>query len=37
MAKLMKWYNLLERVAIKDIMEFYNKFERVHKFQDENI
>src|SRR5574344_2737950 len=36
MAKLMEWYNSLEKVTIKDIIEFHYKFERIHPFQDGN-
>jgi Fic family protein len=36
MAKLIKWYNSLEKVTIKDIIEFHYKFEKIHPFQDGN-
>ena len=36
MAKLMEWYNLLEKITIKEIIEFHFKFERIHPFQDGN-
>lgn len=36
MAKLMEWYNSLEKVTIKDIIEFHYKFEKIHPFQDGN-
>ena len=36
MAKLMEWYNSLERITIKEIIEFHFRFERIHPFQDGN-
>ena len=36
MEKLMKWYNSLEKITIKEIIEFHFKFERIHPFQDGN-
>ena len=36
MSKLMEWYNSLEKVAIKEIIEFHFRFERIHPFQDGN-
>ena len=36
MAKLIKWYNSLEKITIKEIIEFHFKFERIHPFQDGN-
>ena len=36
MAKLMKWYNSLEKITIKEIIEFHFRFERIHPFQDGN-
>ena len=36
MAKLMKWYNSLEKITIKEIIEFHYRFERIHPFQDGN-
>ena len=36
MVKLMKWYNSLEQITIKEIIEFHFKFERIHPFQDGN-
>lgn len=36
MSKLMEWYNSLEKVTIKEIIEFHVKFEKIHPFQDGN-
>ncbi len=36
MSKLMEWYNSLEKVTIKEIIEFHSKFEKIHPFQDGN-
>ena len=36
MSKLMEWYNSLEKVTIKEIIEFHFRFERIHPFQDGN-
>ena len=36
MAKLMEWYNSLEEITIKEIIEFHYRFERIHPFQEGN-
>ena len=36
MDKLMEWYNSLEKITIKEIIEFHYRFERIHPFQDGN-
>ena len=36
MKKLMDWYNSLEKVTIKEIIEFHARFEKIHPFQDGN-
>lgn len=36
MAKLMEWYNSLEDISIKEIVEFHVRFEKIHPFQDGN-
>ena len=36
MQKLLEWYNSIENVTIKDIIEFHAKFEKIHPFQDGN-
>ena len=36
MRKLMDWYNSLEKVTIKEIIEFHARFEKIHPFQDGN-
>lgn len=36
MAKLMEWYNSLEKITIKEIIEFHFKLEKIHPFQDGN-
>lgn len=36
MAKLIEWYNSLEKITIKEIIEFHFKFEKIHPFQDGN-
>ena len=36
MAKLMEWYNSLEKITIKEIIEFHYRFEKIHPFQDGN-
>lgn len=34
--KLMEWYDSLEEITIKEIVEFHYRFERIHPFQDGN-
>ena len=34
--KLMQWYNSLDKITIKEIIEFHVRFERIHPFQDGN-
>ena len=36
MAKLVEWYNSLEKINIKEIIEFHFRFEKIHPFQDGN-
>ena len=36
MIELLDWYNDIENVDIKDIVEFHYRFERIHPFQDGN-
>ena len=36
MDKLMEWYNSLEKITIKEIIEFHYRFEKIHPFQDGN-
>ena len=36
MKKLLEWYDSLEQVTIKEIIEFHAKFEKIHPFQDGN-
>ena len=36
MKKLMDWYNSLEIVTIKEIIEFHARFKKIHPFQDGN-
>lgn len=36
MKKLLDWYNSLERITIKEIVEFHYRFEKIHPFQDGN-
>lgn len=36
MQKLMEWYNSLQKVTIKEIIEFHARFEKIHPFQDGN-
>ena len=36
MVKLMQWYNSLDKITIKEIIEFHVRFERIHPFQDGN-
>ena len=36
MIKLMKWYDSLEQITIKEIIEFHFRFEKIHPFQDGN-
>lgn len=36
MRKLLKWYNSLEKLTLKEIVEFHYKFESIHPFQDGN-
>lgn len=34
--KLLKWYNKLENITIDNIIEFHQRFEAIHPFQDGN-
>ena len=34
--KLLEWYEALQQVTIKEIIEFHAKFEKIHPFQDGN-
>ena len=36
MIKLMKWYDSLKQITIKEIIEFHFRFEKIHPFQDGN-
>lgn len=36
MLKLIKWYNNLESITIGNIIEFHQRFESIHPFQDGN-
>lgn len=36
MKKLLEWYDSLEQVTIKEIIEFHAEFEKIHPFQDGN-
>ena len=36
MSKLMEWYNSLDKITIKEIIEFHARFEKIHPFQDGN-
>ena len=36
MTKLIKWYNSLKQITIKEIVEFHFRFEKIHPFQDGN-
>ena len=36
MQKLMEWYNSLQEITIKEIIEFHARFEKIHPFQDGN-
>lgn len=36
MNKLMEWYHSLEKITIKEIIEFHSRFEKIHPFQDGN-
>lgn len=36
MSKLMDWYNSLEQVTAKEIIDFHYRFESIHPFQDGN-
>lgn len=36
MKKLLDWYNNLEKITIKEIIEFHARFEKIHPFQDGN-
>lgn len=36
MVKLIQWYNSLDKITIKEIIEFHVRFERIHPFQDGN-
>ena len=36
MKKLLEWYNSINQITIKDIIEFHAKFEKIHPFQDGN-
>ena len=34
--KLLEWYNSIDNVSINEIIEFHQRFERIHPFQDGN-
>lgn len=34
--KLLEWYNKLKNITIEDIIEFHQRFESIHPFQDGN-
>ena len=34
--KLLEWYNSINQITIKEIIEFHAKFEKIHPFQDGN-
>ena len=36
MANLLNWYNTLDKITIKEIIEFHARFEKIHPFQDGN-
>lgn len=36
MKKLLEWYNSIEQIYVKDIIEFHARFEKIHPFQDGN-
>ncbi|GEM_PF-1562886 len=36
MKKLLKWYNELEKITLKEVVEFHYLFESIHPFQDGN-
>lgn len=36
MKKLLAWYNSIQEVTLKDIIEFHARFEKIHPFQDGN-
>ena len=36
MKKLLEWYNSINQITIKEIVEFHAKFEKIHPFQDGN-
>ena len=36
MKKLLEWYNSINQITIKEIIEFHSKFEKIHPFQDGN-
>ena len=36
MRKLLEWYNSINQITIKEIIEFHAKFEKIHPFQDGN-
>lgn len=36
MKKLLEWYNSINQITIKEIIEFHVKFEKIHPFQDGN-
>lgn len=36
MKKLLEWYNSLNNITIKEIIEFHARFEKIHPFQDGN-
>ena len=36
MIKLLEWYNSLNKVTIREIIEFHARFEKIHPFQDGN-
>ena len=36
MKKLLEWYEKLNQITIKEIIEFHARFEKIHPFQDGN-
>lgn len=36
MKKLLKWYNSLKEVTLKEVVEFHYRFQCIHPFQDGN-
>ena len=36
MKKLLEWYNSINQITIKEIIEFHAKFKKIHPFQDGN-